>query len=139
MNKILVEIYIPIIEEKYDVWLPKNKKIYNIIELLLKGIYELSKEEENKYRKEFNTLPYAKNLKHSENILNWIAIAGFIISEILSLFLDAMERSIPNLVYSVNWLCFVAIIFISIIFEWYGTYIFKRWLRIKYNIEYTVR
>ena len=45
MNKILVEIYIPIIEEKYDVWLPKNKKIYNIIELLLKGIYELSKEE----------------------------------------------------------------------------------------------
>lgn len=44
MNKVLVKLYIPIIEEKYDVWLPKNKRIYNVILLLLKGIKELTKE-----------------------------------------------------------------------------------------------
>ncbi len=44
MNKVLVKLYIPVIEEQYDVWLPKNKKIYNVILLLLKGINELTKD-----------------------------------------------------------------------------------------------
>ena len=47
MNKVLVKLYIPVIEEQYDVWLPKNKKIYNIILLLLKGLNELTKETYN--------------------------------------------------------------------------------------------
>ena len=44
MNKVLVKLYVPIIEEQYDVWLPKNKRIYNIIMLLIKGVKELTKE-----------------------------------------------------------------------------------------------
>ena len=44
MNKVLVKLYIPVIEEQYDVWLPKTKRIYNVILLLLKGIKELTKE-----------------------------------------------------------------------------------------------
>lgn len=44
MNKVLVKLYIPVLEEQYDVWLPKTKKIYNVILLLLKGIKELTKE-----------------------------------------------------------------------------------------------
>ena len=42
MNKVLVTIFVPLISEQYDVWLPLNKKIYNIIILLLKGINELN-------------------------------------------------------------------------------------------------
>lgn len=42
MDKILVKLYVPIIEEQYDVWLPLNQKIYNIINLLMKAIYEIT-------------------------------------------------------------------------------------------------
>ena len=47
MNKVLVKLYIPVIEKQYDVWLPKNKRIYNVILLLLKGLNELTKESYN--------------------------------------------------------------------------------------------
>lgn len=41
MNKILVKLYVPAIEMQYDVWLPINRKIHNIIVLLVKAIKEL--------------------------------------------------------------------------------------------------
>lgn len=41
-NKILVELVVPTIEEKYDVFIPGNKKIGNIINLLAKVVNELS-------------------------------------------------------------------------------------------------
>ena len=47
MNKVLVKLYIPVIEEQYDVWLPKSKRIYNVILLLLKGLNELTKDAYN--------------------------------------------------------------------------------------------
>ena len=40
-NKVLVEIIIPTIEKKYDVYLPVNKKIGNVINLLCKAIKEI--------------------------------------------------------------------------------------------------
>ncbi len=42
MNKILVSIYVPALEENYDFWIPINKKIYKIILLLIKIINESS-------------------------------------------------------------------------------------------------
>ena len=42
MNKILVKLYVPTIEQQYEVWLPINKKIYKIINLLIKSVYEFS-------------------------------------------------------------------------------------------------
>ena len=42
MNKVLVKLYVPQIEAEYNVWLPINKKLYKIIQLLVKAIYELS-------------------------------------------------------------------------------------------------
>lgn len=42
MNKVLIKLYVPAIEEQYDIWLPINKKIYKVIELLIKAIYEFS-------------------------------------------------------------------------------------------------
>ena len=41
-NKVLVELYVPDIEEKYSVWIPVNKKIGNIILLLDKAIREMN-------------------------------------------------------------------------------------------------
>ncbi len=42
MNKILVTVYVPALEENYDFWIPINKKIYRIILLLIKIINETS-------------------------------------------------------------------------------------------------
>ena len=41
-NKVLVEILIPTIEQKYDVYLPVNKKIGNIINLLCRAIEDFT-------------------------------------------------------------------------------------------------
>lgn len=41
-NKILVELIVPEIEESYDIYIPINKKIGSIINLLSKAIFELS-------------------------------------------------------------------------------------------------
>ena len=41
-NKVLVEIFVPSVEQVYSVWLPANKKIGNILLLLSKVICELN-------------------------------------------------------------------------------------------------
>lgn len=42
MDKILVKLYVPMLEEIYDVWIPSHKRIYNVIILLVKAINELN-------------------------------------------------------------------------------------------------
>lgn len=42
MNKVLVKMYVPIIEQQYDIWLPLNKRIYNVIILVTKAINEFT-------------------------------------------------------------------------------------------------
>lgn len=42
MNKVLVSVYVPALEENYDFWIPINKKVYRIILLLIKIISESS-------------------------------------------------------------------------------------------------
>lgn len=42
MNKILIRVYVPALEENYDLWIPINKKVYKIILLLIKIINESS-------------------------------------------------------------------------------------------------
>ena len=58
MIKILVEVSVPIIEEKYDIFIPNNKSIKTIIKLLEDSITELS---DNAYQKSPSTLIYDKN------------------------------------------------------------------------------
>ena len=41
-NKILIKLYVPKLEEQYDIWIPINRRIYNIIDLLIKAVNELS-------------------------------------------------------------------------------------------------
>lgn len=40
MNKILVKLYVPSIEQQYDIWLPLNRRIHNVIFLLSRLINE---------------------------------------------------------------------------------------------------
>ena len=42
MDKVIVTVYIPLMDLKYDVKLPLNKKIYNIVKMLVKGVNEFS-------------------------------------------------------------------------------------------------
>jgi len=41
-NKVLVKVYVPTIEEQYDILIPLNRRLYNVIKLLVKAINELS-------------------------------------------------------------------------------------------------
>ena len=41
-NKIEIKLYVPTIDAKYDVLIPKNKKIYVVIDLLVRAINEFS-------------------------------------------------------------------------------------------------
>lgn len=42
-NKVLVRLYVPMIERKFEVWLPLNKRLCNIVKLLVKAIDEFSR------------------------------------------------------------------------------------------------
>lgn len=42
MDKILVKVYIPMLEKIYDVWIPSHKRIYNVVDLLIKAVNELN-------------------------------------------------------------------------------------------------
>lgn len=42
-NKVLVRLYVPMIERKFEVWLPLNKRLCNIVKLLVKTINDLSR------------------------------------------------------------------------------------------------
>ena len=42
MNKVLVQIYIPTLSEEYDLFLPINKKIVNIIYLIQKALIDIN-------------------------------------------------------------------------------------------------
>ena len=41
-NKVLVELVVPVLEVSYDVFLPINRKIGNVIELISKLVSDLS-------------------------------------------------------------------------------------------------
>ena len=42
MNKVLVFVYVPMLEHKYEVWIPINRKIHTVISLITKEINQLT-------------------------------------------------------------------------------------------------
>lgn len=42
MNKILVKVFFPRVDNWYEIWIPTNENISNIILLLCKGVNELN-------------------------------------------------------------------------------------------------
>lgn len=73
-NKILLEVFIPLIEEEYDVFVPVNKTMGTIKKIIEKGIIDLSdngytvKEDTSLYSKETGDI-YNVNLKLTETDL----------------------------------------------------------------------
>lgn len=65
MDKVLVKLYVPVLEEIYDVWIPSHKRIYNVIVLLVKAINELNN---NCYRPKKMPILYDKITAESYNI-----------------------------------------------------------------------
>ena len=57
MDKVLVKVYVPMIEKIYDVWIPSHKRIYNVIDLLIKAVNELN---DNCYRPDKLPMLYDK-------------------------------------------------------------------------------
>lgn len=43
MNEILVKLYVPMVDEQFDIWIPLDKKIHTIIKLLVKAVNEFTK------------------------------------------------------------------------------------------------
>ena len=41
-NKVLVSLNVPVLEKKYDVYIPVNRKIHNVIEMIKSSLLELS-------------------------------------------------------------------------------------------------
>ena len=41
-NKVLVNVYIPNIDENYEIYIPTNETVNKVLELILKSVYELS-------------------------------------------------------------------------------------------------
>lgn len=65
MNNVLIKLYVPMLEEIYDVWIPAHKKIYNVIILLVKAINELNN---NCYRLNEMPLLYDKITAESYDV-----------------------------------------------------------------------
>ena len=80
-NKVLIQLIVPAIETSYDIYLPINKKIGNIITILNKTIAELSdgcfignnqtalynKDTNEKYLP--NTLVYNTNIRNGTSLI----------------------------------------------------------------------
>jgi hypothetical protein len=56
-NKILIELYVPLIEKNYDLYVPINKKIGTIKNLIEEGLVELT---DNAYAIKPDTNLYSK-------------------------------------------------------------------------------
>ena len=57
MDKVLVKVYVPMLEKIYDVWIPSHKRIYNVIDLLIKAVNQLN---DNCYRPDKLPMLYDK-------------------------------------------------------------------------------
>ena len=65
-SKVLVSLNVPVLEQRYDVYFPVNRKIHNVIKMLKSSLFDLSnglfKVDQNYvlYNKE-NGMPYDMN------------------------------------------------------------------------------
>ena len=66
-NKVLVSLIVPVLERRYDVYFPVNRKVHNVIKMLKSSLFDLSNgsfnQEENYvlYNKE-NGVAYDMNM-----------------------------------------------------------------------------
>lgn len=57
-NKVLVILYVPMLEKEYNCFIPVSKKVQNVINLLVKAVYEMN---DNNFDIEINHTLYSKD------------------------------------------------------------------------------
>lgn len=67
-NKILIELIVPVLEEKYDVFIPLTKKVGNVLNLVVKTVAELTDSKEAQ-RTQLNFYSGETGEKLDKNIL----------------------------------------------------------------------
>lgn len=58
-NKVLVELIVPTIESKYDLFIPINKRVCSVVDLICKSLNELTNglyDESSKNKKLYNSI-----------------------------------------------------------------------------------
>ena len=80
-NKVLVSVNIPILEKKYDIYFPVNRKISNVIGMIKSSLYELSQgsfdmsqdyilyNAENGDSYDMNILVRESNIRNGSNVI----------------------------------------------------------------------
>ena len=64
-NKILVELYIPLIEKNYDLYIPINRKIGTVKKLIEEGLIELT---DNAYKENKESNLYSRDTGKMYNV-----------------------------------------------------------------------
>ncbi len=80
-NKVLVSVNVPMLENKYDIYFPVNRKISNVIKMLMISLYSLSQgafdmeqsyvlyNKENGEPYDMNILVRESNIRNGSNVI----------------------------------------------------------------------
>lgn len=68
-NKVLVKIYVPSIDETYEIYIPTNESIKKISELIIKSIFELSDSNLEQSAKHYLLDPETSNIYSDDQIV----------------------------------------------------------------------
>jgi len=68
-NKVLVKVYVPSIDEEYEIYIPTNETIKKVLELIVKSVYELSDSNLNQETKHYILDPDTSIVYKNEELI----------------------------------------------------------------------
>lgn len=68
-NKVLIKVYVPNIDEEYEIYIPTNETVNKVLDLIIKSIYELSDSNFNQDKKHYILDPDTAIVYASEQII----------------------------------------------------------------------
>lgn len=68
-NKILIKIYVPSIDQEYEIYIPTNELVKKVLELIINSIYELSDSNFNKEEKHYLLDPETSSVYMNDQII----------------------------------------------------------------------
>lgn len=68
-NKVLVKVYVPSIDEEYEIYIPTNESIKKVLELIVKSVYELSDSNLNQEVNHYILDPDTSNIYMNDQII----------------------------------------------------------------------
>lgn len=101
----------------------------------MKNFYELSTKDKDKYREEFNKLKFTKDINVGRGSSLFLVIAGMIVSGFLSVIAEEEGIDLKGLIDIIDMVWMLSL-GIFVILEIYCNITFKRWMKIKHNVEY---